>query len=204
MHNTKCKSLLRLIGVLISLLLILNACGRSKSPRFYHLNSAEISSGAQIKGVKSDILSIRMEKLIIADYLKHPQIAIHVSENEILYDEFQRWAEPLDYNIESVLQQNLRSGIPENVIMLPKYNSGKDINYTIEISILYLNIQEEKGVSMMVKTDIFKGSESVPMKTLYKSYESKTARKSMDEYVKDISSLLVDYSADLSGEIGKL
>ena len=44
----------------------------------------------------------------LSPYLDQPKIALRVGENQIEYQDYDRWAEPLDVNISSVLAENLR------------------------------------------------------------------------------------------------
>ena len=191
-------------GTAIMFLILFSACSRSRPSRFYLLDSTGDGKAVRKKNTGAETISVRIDKIRIADYLKRPQIAVRLSENELEYNEFQRWAEPLDLNIADFVHRNLSKKLPDNVVLLPEYNAGKDIDYTIEISIRQLDIYKDMGVTMLVETSIFRENTPLPAITHFKSYQSDTTQNSMDGYVKDISRLFSDYCTDLSEEIGRL
>lgn len=100
MMHSKFKTL-----VILTLVLILAACSKTPPSKFYLLTPTSPHT-SKIRGGAS-ISSVGIGPLELADYLDKKQIAIREYHNEISLDEYRRWAEPLDENIERVMKDNL-------------------------------------------------------------------------------------------------
>ena len=99
----------------IFLLLILVSCGTAPS-NFYLLSS---TNDYQVENSSNnDQIGIGIGNIELPDYLLKPQIVKYTSANEIVYDEFNRWAERLDENFARVMIENLSQMIPTNSIYL--------------------------------------------------------------------------------------
>jgi len=91
------------VVVLLALAVCLSACaGKSASSKFYVLSPLP-----QAKLSGADGKTIGVFPVVMPDYLDRPQIVARVSENEIMIDEFNRWAAPLKENLYTVLVDNL-------------------------------------------------------------------------------------------------
>ncbi len=84
-------------------LLFLAACGTTRPSHFYLLTPlAQNDSGLEDSGP-----GIIVGPITLPDYLLRPQIVLRNDENEITFEEFHRWAEPLHGNFSRVLAENL-------------------------------------------------------------------------------------------------
>ena len=97
------RSSVHVVIVLLALAVCLAACaGKSASSKFYVLSPLPQSKLSGAEGITIGVLPVAMP-----DYLDRPQIVTRVSENEIQFDEFSRWAEPIKENFYTVLVENL-------------------------------------------------------------------------------------------------
>lgn len=92
----------------ITLPLLLTGClspKPSRQPAFYQLREA-----ADLPRAEADfpLPFLIIGPVDLSPYLDQPRFALRLTENEIQYQEYQRWAEPLAQNIASVLSANLR------------------------------------------------------------------------------------------------
>jgi len=98
----------RSVLLLGTCLLGLSACsiGQKSSPsRFYVLSSTATKvSESQFEG---EAPKIGISQIEIPSYLDRPQMVTAVSPNELTYNEFNRWGEPLDQGIVDTLRLNL-------------------------------------------------------------------------------------------------
>jgi len=132
MNFTSTPKLATTVLILIcSGMLTVNGCS-SKPTKFYVLTP--LAEGQTIPDkLNEDTLSIGVGPISLPDYVKRPQIVTKNGENELVIDEFYRWAEPLDANISRVLSDNLAILLgTENINKYP-WNRFKRIDYQAEI-----------------------------------------------------------------------
>lgn len=75
----------------------------SPNASFFRLESA---AAGPVEGA-SEELALIVGPIEVADYLQRPQMVRRVGEHQISYDELNRWAEPLQKSISTVLVQDL-------------------------------------------------------------------------------------------------
>jgi uncharacterized protein len=85
-------------------LLMCAGCARSASTHFYLLQPLS-SQETPVRAPARYLFGIGPVE--IADYLKRQQIANRKDQNEILFSDFNSWAEPLDRCVTRVLSENL-------------------------------------------------------------------------------------------------
>lgn len=85
-------------------LLVCAGCARTAPTHFYLLQPLS-SQETQMRMPDKYLFGIGPVE--IADYLKRQQIANRIDENEILFSDFNNWAEPLDRCVTRVLSENL-------------------------------------------------------------------------------------------------
>ncbi len=104
----------RFLSVLISLLLCAG-CASSPSARYFSLEAMPVSGGNADGRRLVGIGPVGM-----ARYLKRPQMVTRGANNEMLLDEFSRWAEPLDDVLPRVLTSDLAALLPQiSFVQLP-------------------------------------------------------------------------------------
>ena len=91
--------------LLVAAAALLGGCGSTAPSRFYALSPVGAAEGRAVQG--SGVPSVGVSHVKMPDYLDRPQIATRVGPNEIRFDEFNRWAEPLKENFSRVLAENL-------------------------------------------------------------------------------------------------
>jgi uncharacterized lipoprotein YmbA len=91
----------------LALIPILAGCASSEPSRFYVLSSlAEAPLDERAASAMNEI-TLAVAPVELPRYLDRPQIAIRVAPNRLELFEFERWAEPLEYNVTRVIAENL-------------------------------------------------------------------------------------------------
>lgn len=98
MTNWKTGGLLALLAIGV-----LTACGSSPPVQYYALEPQALSYEPDT----DDAIVLGLGPLRTADYLKRSQMVTRGSNNEILVDSMNRWAEPLDGAIQHILATNV-------------------------------------------------------------------------------------------------
>src|SRR5262245_66066254 len=103
------------VMILVASLLGLGACASTPS-RFYILNALTASDTmAATAGEQGPVIGVG--PIMLPKYLDRPQIVTRASRNQLTLGEFDRWAEPLQDNVTSVLAENLARLIPTDPVL---------------------------------------------------------------------------------------
>ena len=88
---------------LATAVLSLGACGSSPPTRYFTLDAS--NGGSPVTGL-SDV-SIGVGPFMLPDLLDRPQIVVRGSGNEVIINEFERWADDINTRFQAVVAQNL-------------------------------------------------------------------------------------------------
>ena len=121
---------LRLFTTILALILVAGCA--SKPAKFYVLNPvASYSSGKNVQ-IK---YHIGIMKVQLAEYLRRPQIVTRASNNSLFLDDFSRWAEPLQKNIQQSIKTSIEHLLPFATVTNYPWKASKKMNLTININI---------------------------------------------------------------------
>ena len=128
--------------LLAGLLTILSACTSSPDARLYILESA----GTNTTTANSETKTVFVSPVVLPDYLKRDEIVYRSGAHRIEVAQYDRWAEPLDRNITSVIAANLTSRFgAENVIdYYSNFSAQSDM--TLRVRILEFVPTEDNNV----------------------------------------------------------
>ena len=128
--------LILIILILGVLLAVLSGCATSSPARFYLLSSLDTTSPEMKPPADERCFSIGIGPIRIPDYLDRPQIVTRGAAGEIALAEFDRWGEPVKYNLIRVLAKNLSILLCTNTIAFFPWRGGIPIDYRIEMDVL--------------------------------------------------------------------
>ncbi|WP_242604582.1 PqiC family protein [Legionella fairfieldensis] len=125
------------ITVLLVMGLISTGCGRSPDSQFYVLNPIPLSS----KTIKHyNQLRIGIVSITSPDYTLKPQVIIHCNAHQVKLEEFHRWAESLDKNIQRVIEANLITLLPGAAIATKPWDLLFKPNYQLQLNISQFDV----------------------------------------------------------------
>jgi uncharacterized lipoprotein YmbA len=142
------------LGVLLA---VLSGCASSSPSRFYLLSSLDITNPEIKPPADERCFSIGIGPIRIPDYLDRPQIVTRGAAGEIALAEFDRWGEPVKYNLIRVLAKNLSILLCTNTIVFFPWKGGIPIDYRIEMEVLRLDGSLGGNVSLEAWWMIFSG-----------------------------------------------
>ncbi len=136
--------------------LIIGGCAHSPTPRHYLLTpmSTDQSANKQ-QDAGQPIIVVRPVK--IAGYLNRPQIVTRSGEREVANSQFDRWAEPLDSQIDNLLSDRLVESLKEFSIQPFPWHGERTPAYEIQVSIQYLDGVPDQSVRLKGSWLIFTG-----------------------------------------------
>ena len=106
------------------------AAGCASSPsRFYTLSANATASTAQSK------LAIAIGPVTVPAAVDQPQIVVNTSANQVSFDEFNRWASPLQDNLARVVAENLVAILGTPRVTMYPLTLSSDIDYRVQIEV---------------------------------------------------------------------
>ncbi|MCK5086348.1 MAG: membrane integrity-associated transporter subunit PqiC [Melioribacteraceae bacterium] len=198
----KVKKIIMLI--LVPAFVFLQSCG-SASSNFYLLTPIDDSELPSESNVQVDNgISIGIGSLEFPDYLDRPQMAEFKSANQLEYDEFNRWAEPLIENFKRVLTQNLSMMIPTNNIYIFTWQEETPKTYQITLEVTRFDKGADSLVTLNVRWSTSLNHRKDFLMTKYSTYSQKVNTKGYSEMVSVMSNLVAMLSKDIAAEIRKM
>jgi uncharacterized lipoprotein YmbA len=133
-------------------LFFLAGCASTPQPRYYTLGPTAAastgSSGAPASSGASGF-SVSVGPVSVPAVVDRPQIVVSLSENQLRFDESNRWAAPLQDGLSAVIAENLAGilGTP-SVSVFPKQSSA-DANYRVAVDLQ--RFESTPGVSAVME-----------------------------------------------------
>lgn len=130
--------------------LLICGCATSPTPRFYLLRP----EGTKSTPAAADAPTVVVRPVEIADYLDRPQIVIRKSSREIAHAQFDRWAEPLDKQLNLYLTVSLANEVQNFNVKFFPMNEEEEAKYEVDVDIFSLDGTPEGEVNLDAKWKI--------------------------------------------------
>jgi len=133
----------------IALLLMMIAllcwnCG-SKQARYYMLSATPDPSPVS-SSVES--ITVGVDPVGLPDYLRRPEIVTRLSDSEVDFAEFDRWAESLEETMVRVLVENLSGLLPGVNFLIYPWNRATPLDYRISVDVQSFELKPDGKVSL--------------------------------------------------------
>ena len=120
----------RIINIAVTFSLILwIGCGTTPPSYFYTLSATPAPAGT------SSDLSVVVGPVTVPAIVDRPQIVINTGANQVRFEEFNRWASPLQNNISRVVADNLMTLLGTTRVTLFTQTLNEEVNYRIAIEV---------------------------------------------------------------------
>lgn len=129
-----------------------------EDPTRYFILSAAV--GATHKGTPRHPLPfvVGLRPVTVAEYLKAPGIAVRKRAQEIHYELYLLWSEPLNKGIERVLRDDLMSFTGASQIVATDWNPGS-VDYEVLVDIEQLDVDDVGTVSLRARWQVNKAGD---------------------------------------------
>jgi len=120
--------------------LFLSGCvsvSNSPNPRFYALYTPDKEKINQEFNVPANII-IGIGPVRIPEYLNRPQIVTNNKDKTIFFDEFNRWAESLDFALARSINNDLTLIIPKTSLQMFPWDLTIAVKYQVIVDIVQL------------------------------------------------------------------
>ncbi|MGO9373938.1 MAG: membrane integrity-associated transporter subunit PqiC [Syntrophobacteraceae bacterium] len=131
-------------------------CGcASKSPNYYVLHSLQSEApGVKTARAESD-LTIGVGPIKIPEYLDRPQMATRSTPNSLEFAEFDKWAEPLDKNLASVLAENLSILLSTDRVVVFPWVGSRHVLYQVTVDVAQMEYTPDGKAVLVAGWSVF-------------------------------------------------
>jgi uncharacterized protein len=129
------------LAALVIVCVLAAACASSPS-RFYTLSATATPSATSSK------LSVAVGPVSVPASVDRPQIVVSTSANQVTFDDFNRWASPLQDNLARVVAENLVALLGTPRVTLFPQTLNADVDYRVQIEIRNFESTPGKSASL--------------------------------------------------------
>jgi hypothetical protein len=197
LNKSRAKIIRQLVILLLGSTICLSACaGKSASSKFYVLNPLPLT-----KLSEAGSATLGVYPVIMPDYLDRPQIVTRVSDNEITFEEFSRWAEPLKETFYTVLVDNLSKLLNSEKIIKTSQNLGIPLTFQVGVEVLQFDGTLGGDVVLIARWGLFEveGKKSVLIRR--SSFKESTASATYEALVAAQSRTVAALSREIAEAI---
>jgi len=184
---------MRRIWMLMSVLAAV-ACSTSPPAEFYLL-SAEAQRAASAAE-----LSVGIARVKVADYLQRSEMVSVTDRNQLIVDEYHRWAEPLDSAIMRVLTLNLAALVGSDAVIHMPWTRASAPRWVIDMDIQELKVTPSQ-VELIAGWRIEDSVSSRMQASRFSVLRRSRTDDSISTVAADISQLLLELSEEIAGSL---
>jgi uncharacterized lipoprotein YmbA len=137
-----------LLAFVAALAFLQTGCARSAPSRFYLLTPTI----APAAGEARERVGLRVDPL--PEYLRRPELATRESPQEVSYDEFSRWAEPLDRSLPQILATNLAHALGQAMVPLYPWTTARLPDRIIHVRIERFDADADGTVTLVATVGV--------------------------------------------------
>ncbi len=193
----------RLLVALIGLL-ALSACGASKPSQFYVLNALSPSELSRETISVGSGLAIGLAPVNMPEYLDRPEIISRGGGNQLELGQFDRWAEPLNRNIERVVARNLSVLLDTDRVFVLPARRPLDLRYRVVIDVLRFNLVKKGETLLEVRWAVLDGETRRELLIATSAHGHAVAVQNYDSVVSSMNENLAELSREIATAISSL
>ena len=185
------------VMVLMSLLLALSACGSSPPVHYYSLDVMEKT----YQGDADDALAMGLGPLRMPGYLSRSRIVTRGSNSEVLVDDFNRWAEPVEDALHRIVAANV-DGLLEGVVVVAfPYSHFASLDYQLIGRIDEFHSDQQGRVILLVQWGILTPDSEIVVQPRRARYETQASVPGdHGSIARAMSEAIAEFSRDIASE----
>ena len=189
------------LAAILNLILLLG-CARTAPSRFYLLHPQAASAGVKAEASSSSSGPvIGLGSVDLPGYLDRPQIVTRTNPYQLEISELNRWAEPLQGNIEGVLQANLAALLGTDHVLVGTQARITSLDYRVSLAIKRFDGMPGGEALLEARWTVSgKGGQAV-LDAKTTTYREAVPGKTYQELVEAESRLLAALSRDIAAAI---
>ena len=198
--------LFRTMGIVFSLIyiVIISGCTHTTPSKYYVLSPIkDTAPPSETDAGKIHIIGVGPIKFL--KYLNRSQLIRFSGDNEVVVEEFNRWAEPFEQNFTRVLRTNLTRLLVSSYAIDYPWKRSLNVRYQIMLDIHQFETGPDRTVTLKAHWAIFNLSENKKMEVVRKfKFSKKLDEIDYSVIVAQQSKALEMLSQNIAKEIQKL
>ena len=200
------KKITRIVCIAFSLIyiIVITGCTHTTPSKYYVLSPIkDTAPPSETDAGKIHIIGVGPIKF--PKYLNRSQLIRFSGDNEIVVEEFNRWAEPVEQNFTRVLRTNLTRLLASSYAIDYPWKRSLNVRYQIMLDVHQFETGPDGTVTLKAHWAIFNLSENKKMEIVRKfKYSKKLEEIDYSIIVAQQSKALEILSKDIAKEIQKL
>lgn len=182
----------------------ITGCSHTEPSRYYILSPIKDTTSLTSSDFETKHI-IGVGPIKFPDYLARSQIIRFSGKNEILVDEYNRWAEPIEQSFTRVLRTNLTRLLPSSYAIGYPWERALKVRFQVMLDIHQFEIESDGTVSLNAHWTIFNVSKKKNIEMVKKfNYSNKLNETHYSNIVAEQSKAIEKLSRDIAEEIQKL
>jgi uncharacterized lipoprotein YmbA len=200
------KKVTKIVCIAFSLIyiVIMTGCSHTAPSKYYVLTPIkDTATPTEFDAGKIHIIGVGPVKF--PKYLNRSQLIRFSGENEVVLEEFNRWAEPIEQNFTRVLRTNLTRLLESSYAIDYPWKRSLNVRYQIMLDIHQFETDPDGSVTLKAHWAIFSLSKNKKMEVVRKfKYSKKLDEIDFSKIVAQQSKALEMLSQDIAKEMQKL
>ena len=194
--NCQTKHPYRTLAI-VGLLLIVAACGSSPAVRYYSLEAID----ARYDGEVEVVAGLGVGPLRMPEYLAKTKIVTRRGGAEMIVDDFNRWAEPVEDEVHRIVAANLDGLLEDTVVVAFPYRHYSDLRGQVVGRIDRFDADKDGQVVLLVQWGIVTHEQDFVVVPRRASYEAQAGTAGdYTAIATAMSQVLADFSRDIERE----
>jgi uncharacterized lipoprotein YmbA len=183
-------------------MMILVGCGARTAPsKFYTLHSLAASEAKQQAGVTKQDIAVGIGPIEFPKYLDRPQIVTRISKNRLKLDDFNRWAEPLEFSFSRVLAENLSTLLSTDHIAFYPWKSSLKIKYQLMVDVTHFDGTLGEDVTFRAHWTLFDEEKKKVLSIRKSTFSEPTDGRDYESLASAKSRVLANFSKEIAEAI---
>lgn len=158
---------------------------------------------ASVNENKKPELIIGIGPVHISDYLERPQMVTWDNTSQLHFDEYHRWAESLQQNIDRVITENIASLRPEDALLSFPWMQQSLLDYHIMIHINRLDVDQNNQAVLVAQWEIMDRKKHEIVAIERSVYQQPLTSKDYAARVSAFNQLLASLSEEINNRLPK-
>lgn len=186
--------------IVACLLPLLAACGSSAPVRYYSLEAITTEGYERVSTEEAPVLGVG--PLTMPEYLGRSQIVTRGPGAEMIVDDFNRWAEPLDRAIHRIVASNIDSVVGDVTVVAFPYSSLVAVDYRLVGRVDRFDVDETGRAVLNVQWGIGRKDQPilVPPRRSHYEVQARVAGDA-DATAQAMNDLVTQFSRDIAQEL---
>jgi len=186
--------------------LFLSGCvsvSNSPNPKFYTLYTPDNEKNGQEFNVPDDTI-IGVGPVRIPEYLNRPQIMINNKDKTIFFDEFNRWAESLDFALARLINKDLTLMLKDASFQMFPWDLAVPVKYQVIADVIQLENNFNRDVVFVTQWSIINLEKKRAVFTKRSEFHQDISPHNYYGLTEALSEVIMSLSAEIAQELASL